>query len=121
MTKHQPPEKIAKLGVQMRLTIGQRPVQSRINPTTRPAAPIRSSAGARISRRTSEQINRAAQRPKIMVASDGAKLSVWYPPASGTYGLAARPGKRLRNHVSNAVARLAFFAQWSAQGMPGFG
>ena len=70
--KHHPPLTSTQAGVQIRFTLGQRPLESRTSPAPRAAAP------ARRYRRTGapSASQRPAIRPRIAVASVGMKERV---------------------------------------------
>ena len=70
--KHQPPLKSTQEGVQIRFTIGQRPVAERSQPTARQVTPAITNRRAA----ASSSSQRPATRPRIDVASVGMKLSV---------------------------------------------
>src|SRR5262245_11187748 len=75
--QHQPVENSAHDGVQIRFTDGQMPDWSSAYPSASPAAPPtdRNSNLRRLER--DERSTSPHIRPKIMVASDGTKFSVW--------------------------------------------
>ena len=51
----------------------------------------------------------AASTPKIMVAIEGMKFRVAYPPGSNMNGSSVERGKRFKNHRSNEAASIGVF------------
>src|SRR4030095_16399414 len=110
--QHQPPLKRTQLGVQIRFTTGQRPSAPKSQPAARAITPATTSHRTFVDEERSLRRTPPASRPKIIVASVGMKLSAAEPPPFARNGFSR--GKRLRNQVSKAHARFAFFVQCAA-------
>src|SRR5438309_2199061 len=96
----------------MRLTLGHIPYLSSRNPAASDAPPATTSHSTFFDFELPLFSQPPAISPRIIVPSVGMKLSVAYPPELNTNG--SLRGNRLRNHVSNAQARLLFLFQCAA-------
>src|SRR6516162_9533526 len=112
MAKVQPELNIAQEGVQMRFTRGHA-----YSPSAHPEA--RQKIAARMSNPSLAHFPRAPRKsspainPKIIVAIEGTKLRVWYPPPLNSKGEGC--GNQLRNFTSKSAAKLVFLSQCACQ------
>src|SRR5204862_1241892 len=95
--------------VQMRLTIGQMCSHCSSNPASASAKPAATSPFSLSPAARGVFSHSPHQRPSIIVASVGMKLSVDHPPLLKRNGFSR--GNRFRNQTSNAHARFVFFSK----------
>src|SRR5262249_42423165 len=109
----QPVLKTTHDGVQMRLTSGQTDGSS-APPARMQKTPVRISVWIFSRGAGAERRRPPARTPKIIVAIDGTKLSVVYPPSSSRKNSFFGRGKSWRNQRSKAAAALMCLSQWAS-------